>query len=144
LIILLALTISLGAPVSVFLNKTWPAPPANADAAKMIAALRLPNNEHYSCQINTVASCDECEQFAEQLRRIINEVPGWSATGGPLIFASNYSTHGMRIMTNTKGRNSKPVRLMANAFAEVGYPLEPRIENDFSNDLPFVVIIGRR
>lgn len=53
---------------------------------RMELTLQLNPTEHYAFQVNSAPNCDECEQFAEEIREFISAIPGWSAGGGPLTF----------------------------------------------------------
>ena len=44
--------------------------------ARMRLALRVKPTKTYYFDINSLPDCDECEQFAEEIRAFINSVPG--------------------------------------------------------------------
>jgi hypothetical protein len=57
---------------------------------KIRDGLKLGSNERFAFQINSVQNCDECEQFAEELRDFFNSIPGWEAGGGSLFFLQEH------------------------------------------------------
>jgi hypothetical protein len=109
---------------------------------RMRPLLGLAASEHYSLQINSNPNCDECEQFAEDIRDFINTVPGWTAGGGPLnLFGSKYR-YGVWIVSRPDEKDSAPVQKIDKAFRDAGIPLEPDTE-DFPKGT-FVIVIARQ
>lgn len=144
--VLLALTVAAGTPAYVYVYKTWPTPPIRrhlevAQKERMRANLRLKQNERYEFQINTVPSCDECEQFAEELRTFFSSIPGLQASGGPLIFPANYS-HGIQFLTNGKSGASPGGSKVLAALQDAGIVVTQQPEPPMK-DGDFIVLIGR-
>ncbi len=52
-------------------------------------ALRLSPDENYHVDFNSLPNCDECEDFAEELREFVATIPGWKIGGGPAMFWDN-------------------------------------------------------
>jgi hypothetical protein len=144
--VLLALTVAAGAPAYVYVHKTWPTPPIRrhleaAQKERMRASLKLKPDERYEFQIDTSPSCDECEQFAEELRTFFSSIPGLQASGGPLIFAANYS-RGVQFVTNGKSGASPGGSKLLAALQDAGIIVTQRPEPPMK-DGDFTILIGR-
>jgi hypothetical protein len=49
---------------------------------RLAEVLRLGPGENYSIEFNSPPNCDECEEFAQELRDFVGGLPGWKAAGG--------------------------------------------------------------
>src|SRR5262249_44208814 len=75
---------------------------------RMRRELALNIDETYSFELNSMPSCDECEQFAEEIRTFVNTIPGWKVSGGPLIFAQP-PRRGLWLIANESDQHLRPV-----------------------------------
>lgn len=110
--------------------------------ARLSRDLRLQIDEHYPFQINSAISCDECEQFAQELRDFFNSIPGWNAGGSALFFPQPKARYGIQLVTNVDGKNSPPVMKIRKAFADAGMALDDEVEP--LQPHTFVLIVGRQ
>ena len=147
-IVLIAITISVLLPAYVWYIEAFPA--VHIESAshltsdqkdRMEMALKLTSTEQYSFQINSVPSCDECERFAEELRDFLNTIPGWTISGGPLIFSDGHWRRGLLLSTRDDERHTAPVEHVRRAFDSAGIKLETESE-EFKKGT-FVIIVGR-
>jgi hypothetical protein len=79
-------------------------------------------DEHYEIQINSAPSCEECELFAEEVRAYVNTIPGWAASGGPLIFPAP-KLRGLKLITRDDEKSSPIVQKIEKTFGDAGMPL---------------------
>jgi hypothetical protein len=88
-------------------------------------------------------SCDECEQFAEEIRIFLNSIPGWHAGGGPLIFAQTPGQmHGLLMVSKEEDQTVKiPVQKLRKAFDDGGAPLT--YINEETQPGTFVILVAR-
>ncbi|WP_257164762.1 hypothetical protein [Bradyrhizobium sp. SRS-191] len=143
-VVLILLAIAVVAPWAIFIHEMWPEKPIqrhldNSQKERLRANLKLSSDEHYAFQINRVPSCDECEQFAEELRNFFDSIPGLRAAGGPLIFASRYP-RGISFVTNGKGGVGSAK--LFSAMQDAGM-IPARETESQMKDGDFVVLIGR-
>jgi len=108
----------------------------------MAAKLQLDPNETYSVEFNSASNCDECEEFAEEIREFINKLNGWKATGGTTIFGSARE-RGIKIVVRTIDDKLKAATLIHDAFENAGIPT---IWNYYEQQPggTFTVLIARR
>jgi hypothetical protein len=106
---------------------------------RMRRALALGPNEIYELQVNSAPGCDECEQFAEEIRIFLNTIPGWKAGGGPLIFPQP-PRRGLWLVA--ADLTSRPVELLFKAFEGGGVPLTRETEGAVPN-IP-VILVARQ
>jgi hypothetical protein len=107
---------------------------------RLRSALRLEEGEKKALQINSAPSCDECEQFAEELRDFFNTVPGWEGGGGPIIFAGP-RLRGFKIVCREDEKSLPIIKKVEGAFTDAGFPLEQSSEDVQSQT--FVILVGR-
>jgi hypothetical protein len=102
--------------------------------------LSLPLSETYNFQINSMPNCDECEQFAEEMREFFNTIPGWHAEGGPLIFVQSRPRRNLWLLANEKVHLAI-VDKVEKAFVAGGVPLI-RSNEEVQPDA-FVILVAR-
>jgi hypothetical protein len=110
--------------------------------AKLSSGLRLAAGEKYSIEINSVPSCETCEEFAQELRELIGNIPGWKAPGSTLVFSIPFR-RGLKIVTRTNERNLPFVVRLVTAFEGAGIPL-PSEEEDNLTVGTAIIVVGRR
>ena len=143
-VVLILLFAAFVAPWTIFIHESWPDKSVNRhlenlQKERLRANLKFGSGEHYEFQINSVPSCDECEQFAEELRDFFRSIPGVQTGGGALIFAGRYS-RGISFVTN--GRQSVGSGKVFSALQYAG--TSPKQETDAQmKDGDFIVLIGR-
>jgi hypothetical protein len=103
--------------------------------------LKLGPNESFEFQINSAQNCDECEQFAEELRDFFNSIPGWKAGGGALFFRQERQLRNVQLVARDQDHLAI-VDKIAKAFSDGGYRLE-RANEDVQPGT-FVILVGRR
>jgi hypothetical protein len=108
---------------------------------RMRPILRLDPTETYSLQVNSMPNCDECEQFAEEVRAFLNTIPGWKAGGSGLIFAQP-PRRGLWLVANEAEQHLRPVDKLFKAFEDAGVPL--RRSNEGVAPGTFVILIARQ
>jgi hypothetical protein len=82
-------------------------------------------NEKYELQVNSLPSCDECDQFADEIRTFINTIPGWTAGGGPLMWPGPEELHrGLWLLADDQDQRKSPALKVNNAFADAGLRLQ--------------------
>jgi len=109
---------------------------------RMDPILRLGPNENYDFQVNSAAGCDECEQFAENIRDFLNSIPGWKTEGGPLMFLQVTRRRGLSMLIRSSEKQVPPVERLRKAFDSAGL----RLNEEVVDDMPpgrFVIIVGR-
>jgi hypothetical protein len=112
----------------------------SSQKARLWNTLSIPISSNYAFDINSAPSCDECEQFAEELREFINTIPGWRVGGGAIIFQVPAPlNHGLWILA--KDDRSTKAMMIKSAFADAGMPLTYSDENLKNGDV--IVVIGR-
>lgn len=102
--------------------------------------LELGSDEQFFFQINSMPSCDECEQFAEELREFFNSIPGWKTLGGPLIFPAP-PRRGLWFIVNDADQHLKPVEKIFKAFEDAGISLKR--SSDGTSTGTFVILVAR-
>jgi hypothetical protein len=110
--------------------------------AKLSSGLRLPGGENYSIEINSVPSCETCEDFAQELRELISNIPGWKARGSTLVFSIPFR-RGLKIVTRANERNLTFVVRLVTAFESAGLPLPSEEEENLVPGTA-IIIVGRR
>ncbi len=142
LIISSAIVIAVAVPAYVYYGATRPSTPrhlSNDQKARMAAELRLAPNENYSVEINCIPNCDECADYADQLRGFIGRVPGWKA--GSNTSASHFSfRYGLKIITRADEKNLPAPQKLTKAFEVAGIALEHE-EEDLPKELHQILIV---
>jgi hypothetical protein len=101
-----------------------------------------PNEKYDLLQVNSLPSCDECERFGDEIRIFINTIPGWTAGGGPLMWAAPQELHnGLWLMATDEDRKMIPVKKINNAFSDGGLPLQQRSDGVYPGLV--VLFVGR-
>jgi hypothetical protein len=110
--------------------------------AKLSSGLRLAAGEEYSIEINSVPSCETCEEFAQELRELIGNIPGWKAPGSTLVFSIPFR-RGLKLVTKTNERNLPFVVRLVTAFESAGIPLPSEEEENLIAGTA-IIVVGRR
>jgi hypothetical protein len=79
----------------------------------LITSLRSADGTNQSIEINS--ACDECEEYADELRDTIGKVTGWSANGGTLIFTSA-AIRGVRFYVRSLDNRAQAAIALGNAL----------------------------
>lgn len=87
----------------------------NEDRIQLITTLRSSNDVNQSVEINSASNCDECEEYAQELREAIGSIPGWRASGGTTIFGSA-ATRGIRFLVFSLEKRPNEFIKLAAAF----------------------------
>jgi hypothetical protein len=85
----------------------------NEERVRLITRLRSAGGSDQSVEINS--TCDECEEYAQELRDAISAVDGWKATGGSTIFASA-ALRGIRFNVRSLDERAPAVLKLGAAF----------------------------
>ena len=106
----------------------------------MAPLLRLEHDEIYEFQINSVQNCEECEDYAEELRKFINTIPGWKAGGGTLTFLSPLR-RGIKIFMTKDGPPNAVGRKLVAALNAANILVDM---DETNTSGPATIVIGRR
>jgi hypothetical protein len=87
----------------------------NEERVQLITSLRASGGANQSVEINSASNCDECEEYAQELREVIGSVPGWKVTGGTTIFG-NASIRGIRLYVRSLANRAQAAMNLAAAF----------------------------
>jgi hypothetical protein len=68
--------------------------------AALVADLRAQGPGQYRFEFISASGCDECEEYAEELREAFTSVPGWTAGGGMAIFGSA-AVRGIKLLVHS-------------------------------------------
>lgn len=88
-IVLVAIVATIVVPAYVWVWQSWPAVPSSRHLTAAQRALMRPLLEpapNYVIQINSIPNCEECEDYAVELREFFASLNGWAVSGGVLIF----------------------------------------------------------
>lgn len=111
--------------------------------AEIRADLRLNAHKSHLFQINTVPSCDECEQYAEELRDFFNTIPGLQAIGGSLIFPAAHYPRGIQFITDGKEPEQSAAMRVLDALRDAG--INPALTTETGmKQGDFAILIGRQ
>jgi hypothetical protein len=87
----------------------------NEDRIQLITTLRKAGGSDQSVEINSASNCDECEEYAQELREVISSIPGWKATGGTTIFGTA-ATRGIWFFVLSLDGRHPAIMKLASAF----------------------------
>lgn len=111
--------------------------------ARIREALRLSPNENYYVDFNSVPACDECEDFAEELREFVAAIPGWKTGGGPIFFWDNGPwLVGLELACREDEKDSPAPTKLRKAFDSASLPLASRYFNMAKGTT--IILIGRQ
>jgi hypothetical protein len=113
---------------------------------RLKAALRLNADEHGYLVFNSVINCDECEDYAEELREFVASIPGWRSDGGTLNMAGeSIPRYGLKLFSANSGIKDH-IKIIINAFQSASIPLtQGDPENyDPSFKMDAIIVVGRR
>ena len=120
---------------------------SEAQKARLAASLSLPVGKSFGVEINAVPGCDDCEQFAEDLRGLLNNTPGWRAGGGVINFAQDAGAtpwpHGLGIHVSPDEDGKDPLLVLQTAFTDAGIPLPKVVETDAAPQ-SVTILVGRQ
>jgi hypothetical protein len=85
------------------------------ERVRLVTGLRAAGGIDQGIEINSASNCDECEEYAQELRDAINSVSGWKATGGTTIFGSA-AIRGVRFNVGSLESRAEPIVKLAKAF----------------------------
>ena len=110
--------------------------------ARLAESLKLSPQENYWIEFNSVANCDECEDYAEELRGFVSSVPGWKATGDVITFAGFAQQRGLKISANTS--SPEVGKKIVHAFELASISLVPTDPYQYQDGLNAIVVVARR
>lgn len=111
--------------------------------AKLTRLLKLGPTEHFNLQINSIPNCEECEDYAEELREFFGSLPGgWTAGGGVTIFPVATSLReGTHITLDADHGELGRQLLLALEDASVAVtPTEPA---KLAGDMQGIILVGK-
>jgi hypothetical protein len=112
---------------------------------RMLPLLKLDSGENYYFEINSIPSCDECEDYAEEMRIFISSIPGWKADGGPTPFWDSVNRNeGLLIFTRKEDKDLSSVKKLENAFDSAGIPLTPAYRDIGKGTIVIVVTKAKK
>jgi hypothetical protein len=104
--------------------------------------LKLSPEENYHMEINSVQNCDECEDYAQELREFISTLPGWKADGSVLTFAGYPYRYGLGLSVNTASAQ-KLNRIVVSAFDSASIHLRQEPSAAYTNGIDAVIVVAR-
>lgn len=111
--------------------------------ARLAAALQLGSDKNYSIEFNSVQNCDECEDYAQELRDFVGSIPGWKASGSVITFADPYAPRtGLQLVLGDKASPEVGKRLLA-AFGAASIALTPRPSEQLQG-LDAIIVVARQ
>jgi hypothetical protein len=109
---------------------------------RMAEQMRLSPDENYVVEFNSVPNCDECEDYAQELREFVGTLPGWKAGGDVITFAGSANRTGLRLFANSKS-SPKMVQKIVSAFVSASIPL-PEDTPEVYQGLDAIIVVARR
>jgi len=85
------------------------------ERAALLADLRSQGADRYRFEVISASGCDECEEYAEELREAFSSVPGWSAEGGMAIFGSA-AVRGIKLLVRSTGERPTIAKKIGSAL----------------------------
>ncbi|WP_026607950.1 hypothetical protein [Methylocapsa acidiphila] len=111
--------------------------------SRMEPLLNLDLAQSYSLEVNSVPNCDECEQFAENIREFFNSIPGWKASGSVAFCCPPFpSGHGLYLLTKEEEKHSELAEKLFQAF-EAGGALLTRESNPGASKGTLMILVAR-
>jgi hypothetical protein len=110
--------------------------------ARLIVGLKLSPEEHYNIEFNSIPNCDECEEYAEELRDFVSSIPGWKADGGPITFAAKYQ-RGLNFSAN-KTLSPDVTKKIVAAFDSANVPLSMIDPQTYPGGIDAIIVVARR
>lgn len=145
-----AMLASILLPAFVWLDVSWPELPAARhltanQKTKMEPVLVLARAEKHAIQIFSSPNCDECEDYAQELRDFFNAIPGWEATGSTTVFAGpKIPKFEIYLIANEDNLSEPLLQRITAAFSAASIPLVQDEPKRFGKELDAVILINRR
>jgi hypothetical protein len=116
-IVMFAIISSVAIPAYVWINQAWPKQQEwrlqDSERSKIIQSLSAhPGKFVY---VNSASNCQQCEEYAEDIREAIAAAPNWTGSGGNTIFG-NASIRGIKLQTTNIKNPDDLMREIAEAF----------------------------
>jgi hypothetical protein len=113
------------------------------ERVRLVTSLRGAGGTDQSVEINSASNCDECEEYAHELRDAINSVSGWKATGGTTIFGSA-AIRGIRFDVRSLDKRPQAIIKLGAAFEAAKIPFEWIETEQLAQGYEYHVFVARR
>ncbi|HEX4370911.1 MAG TPA: hypothetical protein VH019_06160 [Rhizomicrobium sp.] len=109
-------------------------------------ALRLPEGLSHVVEVYSENTCEECRDYAEQLRDAIGVVPGWTVKGGVNMWESPRECRGLQLWRRDPDTLSSAEHVVTNALIAAGidYSIHVSPETDPNKKAIAVLMASRR
>jgi hypothetical protein len=108
----------------------------------LTSSLKLPPNESYNVEFNSVPNCEECEDYAQDFRDFISTLPGWKAGGSTLVFSIPYQS-GLKLIVRSDEQRSAGAEKLRLGFADAKIALPQEVDQNLQPGM-IIVVVGRR
>ncbi len=96
----------------------------------------------YKIEINSVPNCEECEDYAQELRELVGQIPGWKSGGSVLTFGGYPYRMGLKLFRNKKSSVQVTQKLAA-AFASASIPMTEDPPEEYQEP-DAIIVVARR
>jgi hypothetical protein len=113
---------------------------------RLATKLRIGHEEHeqFHIEFNSVQNCDECEDYAQELRDFFNTMQGWQAGGDVITFASEPKfRQGLHLVVGDEYAAALTDRILS-AFDAADIPLLPSDPEKLYGGLNAIVVVGKQ
>ena len=111
--------------------------------ARLAEALQLNPNEKFNIQINSIPNCEECEDYAQELREFFNGIRGWSAGGSVLIFPfPSFLREGLHLTVDVNQQALN--KSLLSAFEAAHVVVLPTDPGKLAGDIQAIMLVGKR
>jgi hypothetical protein len=111
--------------------------------AKLTRLLRLGPTEKFNLQINSIPNCEECEDYAQELREFFGSLPGgWTAGGGVTIFPVTTSFREGTHITIDVDHGELGRRLLL-ALEDASVAVTPTESVKLAGDMQGLILVGK-
>jgi hypothetical protein len=110
---------------------------------RLAAKLRTGQDEKFYVEFNSVPSCEECEDYADEFRNLFNSLHGWKSGGGVITFLVPQNDRiGLHLIVSSDYVTALNERLLS-AFDYSEIPLQPDPPEKLPDGLHAIVVVGK-
>jgi hypothetical protein len=113
------------------------------ERVRFATALRAAGGTGQTVEINSASNCDECEEYAEELRETISSVNGWNASGGTTIFGSA-AIRGIRFHVRSLDNRAKTALKLASAFDAANIKFSWIEDMTLPQGYEYIILVARQ
>ncbi len=112
--------------------------------SRLAAKLGAEQDEHFMIEFNSVQNCDECEEYAQELRDFLNAIRGFKSGGGVIAFSVDTKyRQGLHLIVSEEYAATLTDRILS-AFDAADIPLLLGDPEKLYGDTNAIVVVGRR